>query len=137
MQTAQDTPSVEERSTKLRSRLTNGAELLPGIDGRSATARRYKDLVGAISSDQGGAEHLSEARTQLVRRFAAASCLAENMEAKLVRGEAIDLQEFALLCSTLVRLGQRIGIDRRSRNVTPHLRDYLDAAVEDDEDGPT
>ena len=122
-----ETPPIVEPSTKLRSRLTNGAELLPGVDGRSATARRYKDLVAAISSDQGGADRLSEARMQLVRRFAAAACLAENMEAALVRGENIDLQAHALLCSTLVRLAQRIGIDRRSRDVTPTLKDYLDA----------
>jgi hypothetical protein len=119
-----ETPPVAERST--RSRLTNGADLLPGIDGRSATARRYKDLVAAISSDQGGADQLSEARMQLVRRFAAAACLAENMEASLVRGEAINLQDHALLCSTLVRLAQRIGIDRRSRDITPALKDYFD-----------
>jgi hypothetical protein len=72
----------------------------------------------------------------LIRRFAAAACLAEAMEVKIVEGQQINIAEHALLCSTLVRLGQRIGIDRRSRNVTPHLRDYLDAAttVEDDED---
>jgi hypothetical protein len=116
---------VSENLLKGRSRLTNGNDILPGIDGRSATARRYKDLVAAISSDQGGAEHLSEGRMQLVRRFAAAACLAENMEAALVRGETINLQEHALLCSTLVRLAQRIGIDRRARNVTPALKDYL------------
>jgi hypothetical protein len=105
--------------------VSNGHALLPGVDGRSPTARRYRDLCATLSADQGGAAHLSEARTQLVRRFAAAACLAENMEAKLVNGEAIDLAEHALLCSTLVRLAQRIGIDRRSRNVTPTLSDYL------------
>ena len=94
-------------------------------------ARRYRDVLAAIASDQGGADHLSEARIQLVRRFAAAACLAEEMEAKLVSGEAINLQEHALLCSTLVRLAQRIGIDRRARNVVPDIADYLEAEPED------
>jgi hypothetical protein len=31
-----------------------------------------------------------------------------------------------LLCSTLVRIAQRIGIDRRSKNITPSVRDYLE-----------
>jgi hypothetical protein len=31
----------------------------------------------------------------------------------------------ALLCSTLTRLAQRIGIDRRAKNITPSLGDYL------------
>ena len=50
-----------------------------------------------------------------------------DMEAKLVGGENIDLQEYSQLSSTLVRLAQRIGIDRRARNVTPTLAEYLEA----------
>jgi hypothetical protein len=37
----------------------------------------------------------------------------------LANGEQIDIQEHALLCSTLTRLAQRIGIERRARDVTP------------------
>jgi hypothetical protein len=58
-------------------------------------------------------------RLQLVRRFAAAAVLAEQMESRLANGEQIDIQEHALLCSTLTRLAQRIGIERRARDVTP------------------
>jgi hypothetical protein len=29
------------------------------------------------------------------------------------------------LCSSLVRLGQRIGIDRIARDITPNLNEYL------------
>jgi hypothetical protein len=120
---------VAPMSPTARSRVSNGADLLPGIDGRSATARRLRDIYFALASDQGGADRLSEARQQLCRRFAAAACLAENMEARLARGEPIDIAEHSLLSSTLVRLAQRIGIDRRARNIVPHLRDYLDAKV--------
>ena len=67
---------VERRSSKQRSRMTNGTELLPDIDGRSAIARRFKDITSAILSDQGGADHCSESRLQLVRRFAAAAVLS-------------------------------------------------------------
>jgi hypothetical protein len=99
--------------------------LLPNIDGRSATARRYRDIVAALVCDQGGSEHMSEARAQLSRRFAALAVQAEAMEARLARGEAIDLQEHALIASTLVRLAQRIGIDRHARDLTPTLQEYL------------
>ena len=121
------------RKPTARSRVSNGRALLPNSDGRTKLSRRYRDVLAAIASDQGGADHLSEARIQLVRRFAAAACLAEEMEAKLVNGEAINLAEHALLCSTLVRLAQRIGIDRRARNVVPDLRDYLQDNPVDDE----
>lgn len=114
---------------KSRSRVSNGAELLPGIDGRSPTARRYRDLVSAILADQGGGGYCSESRRQLIRRFAAAACLAEQLEARLVRGKSVSIQEHAVLSSTLVRLSSRIGIDRRQKDVSPTLADYLDAGA--------
>jgi hypothetical protein len=108
-----------------RSRLSHGRHVLPDVDGRSVVARQYRDIIGAVVSDQGGAEHLSEARLQLIRRFSAASVLAEQMEARLARGEQINIQEYSLLVSTMVRVAQRIGIERRARNVTPSLEQYL------------
>jgi hypothetical protein len=106
------------RKPSFRSRVTNGQEVLPGVDGRTTLARRYHDITAAIAADQGGVDQLSEARLQLVRRFAAAAVLAEQMEAQLANGEVIDIQQHALLVSTLVRVGQRIGIDRIPRDVT-------------------
>jgi hypothetical protein len=100
----------ERRKAHGRNRVSNGKDLLPGVDGRSLIARRYRDISTAIISDMGGVGNCSEARMQLVRRFAAAACLSEEMEAKLVNGEQIDLAAHALLCSTLVRLAQRIGL---------------------------
>jgi hypothetical protein len=62
---------------------------------------------------------------QLIRRFAAAAVLAEQMEGRLANGEAIDINQHATLSSTLVRLASRIGIDRVARDITPTLREYL------------
>jgi hypothetical protein len=116
----------DSRKSHARSRVSNGRDVLPNIDGRSLIARRYRDIVTAIVGDQGGADHCSESRTQLIRRFAAAAVLAEQMESKLANGKEIDIQEHALLCSTLVRVAQRIGIDRRARTIVPDLKDYLE-----------
>jgi hypothetical protein len=120
-----DPRPVERSRSKQRSRTTNGTALLPDVDGRSVIARRLKDITSAILADQGGAEQCSESRLQLVRRFAAAAVLAEQMESRLANGEQIDVQEYALLCSTLTRLAQRIGIERRAKDVTPNLSEYL------------
>ena len=49
------------------------------------------------------------------------------MESRLANGEQIDIQEHALLCSTLTRLAQRIGIERRAKEVTPSVSEYLAA----------
>jgi hypothetical protein len=128
----QGNTSQAPRKPEARSRVTNGGDVLPGVDGRSVIARRYHDIASQILVDQGGADCCSESRKQLVRRFAAAAVLAEQMEARLAKGENIDVGEHALLVSTLVRVAQRIGIERRSKNVTPTVRDYLEetAAVE-------
>lgn len=110
-----------------RSRVSNGNDLLPDIDGRSVVARRYRDIMSAICTDQGGADRISEARLQLVRRFAAAAVIAEQMEADLANGKQIDVGQHALLVSTLVRVARRIGIDRRAKNISPSLQEYLEA----------
>jgi hypothetical protein len=122
---SRDRPRVARLSAAQRSRLSNGKEVLPDIDGRSAEARRFRDIANAVLADQGGASACSESRLQLVRRFAASAMLAERLEAKVVSGHDIDIQEHALLCSTLCRLAQRIGLGRRLKTV-PHLADYLD-----------
>jgi hypothetical protein len=68
---------------------------------------------------------------QLIRRFAASAVLAEQMEAQLAQGLSIDIQQHALLISGMVRVAQRIGLDRIPRNVTPTLSEYLEpSAVE-------
>jgi hypothetical protein len=113
------------RKPTFRSAVTNGRDVLPGVDGRTLIARRYHDIMSAILIDQGGEDRCSESRKQLIRRFTAAAVLAEQMEARLVSGEQVDVQEHALLTSSLVRVAQRIGINRIPRNLAPTLDDYL------------
>jgi hypothetical protein len=103
-----------------RSRATNHRDLLPRIkDGRATQARRFRDLVGAFISDAGGIENCSEVRLGLLRRLAAATVLSEEIEAQAVNGEPVDINEFCVLASTTVRLAQRLGLERRTRDITP------------------
>jgi hypothetical protein len=100
--------------------------VLPGIDQRSAIARRYRDVICAIIADLGGESRLSEARLQLIRRFSALVVQAETMEAALVDGKPFDSGAHAHISSALVRLAARVGLNRVPKNVTPDLRDYLE-----------
>ena len=95
-----------------RSRVSNGNKALPETDGRLKISRRFRDIANFILVDQGGIDACSESRKQLICRFAAAAVLAEQLEAKLARGEEIDVNTHALLCSTLTRLASRIGLDQ-------------------------
>jgi hypothetical protein len=128
META-DKPATsrpQARKATARSRVSNGKDVLPGVDNRTMIARRFYDVCQALIADQAGLDHCSEARLQLIRRFAAAAVMAEEIEARLAKGEQIDIGEHAQLSSTLVRLVRRIGINRRLKNVMPELHDYLE-----------
>jgi hypothetical protein len=115
----------DEFPSRTRSAVSNHKDLLPGLDGRSASARRFRDLVNAFVADMGGLDCCSEIRLGLVRRLAATTVQAEMLEARMANGEAIDIATLCTLASTTVRLSQRLGLERRARNVTPSLGQYL------------
>jgi hypothetical protein len=85
MQLVQHKPSedrrIAPRKKTARNRVSNHYDLLPNVDGRSLVARRYRDISNAILVDQGGLDQCSESRLQLIRRFAAAAVIAEQLEA--------------------------------------------------------
>jgi hypothetical protein len=120
--------NAEARDKIGKSRITNGRDVLPNVDGRSLIARRYRDICSAILVDQGGEDACSESRKQLIRRFSAAAVIAEQMESRLANGEEISIGEHALLCSTLVRVARQIGVNRIARDVSPSLADIIQQA---------
>jgi len=63
-----------------RSRITNGTSLLADVDGRSAWARRCRDLIALHTDDLGGADAVSTAEASIVRRAAVLTMELERME---------------------------------------------------------
>jgi hypothetical protein len=124
--------STHNAPVKAKTSEPGAAQLnyLHAVDGRTRLAKRFKEIVAAIEKDQGGSDRLSEARTQLIRRFAATAVLAEQIEVRLASGEEINAQEHALLSSSLVRLVAKIGINRTAKNITPVLDQYVLEAEE-------
>jgi hypothetical protein len=104
--------------------------LLDQVDGRSALYRRYRDIANAILQDSGGVDQCSESRKHLIRRFAAAAVLAEQIETRIVRGEPVDIAEFAQLSSTLVRITNHLGLERIPRIVNGFAGEVIDGNVE-------
>ena len=97
---------VDGRSRHHRSALTNGNRLfvLEGnADGRSASYRRFKDVLEQILADMGGAEHLSEAQRQLCRRAATLSIAAEAMESDAIGNKPFDVDLYGQLTDRLGR----------------------------------
>ena len=67
---------------------------------------------------------MSETRISLIRRFASLAVLAEEQEVKIANGEPIDVNRYAHMSSTLVRLATRIGLKRVAKDITPALHEY-------------
>lgn len=117
-----DGASIAQRPLTARSRVTNGKRSLEGIDGRSAGARRFRDLMESFGSDLGGLHQLTEAERALVKQAASVTIRAEQLQAAIVRGEAVDPDELTRLSNTSRRLLASI---RRRAAPKPTLADHL------------
>jgi hypothetical protein len=118
-----DSSSIPAAAKKYaRSRVTNGRELLPGIDGRSIYARRARDLVALFVSDLGGIENASEAEKALVRRASILCVECENLETQFASSGAADpasLDLYQRTANSLRRMLETLGLERRAREVSP------------------
>ena len=85
---------------------------------------RLRDLVGLVTADLGGPDHLSEAQRQIVRRIASLSVGCEIEEARMADGDEIDIDEFQRCSNSLRRLCESVGLERVARDVTPDLATY-------------
>ena len=120
METTETTAPVEARLRKHRSALTNGNRLfvLEGnADGRSATYRRFKDVLEQILADLGGPDILSEGQRQLCRRAATLSIMAESMECDAVGNKPFDVELYGQLTDRLGRCLARLNLKRVARPV--------------------
>jgi hypothetical protein len=120
-----DRPEVVPRSRQ-KSRITNGSALLPDIDGRSPWIRRCKDIIAAHISDLGGEDNTSEAERSIIRRAAVLSVELERLELTFAQAGAADrasLDLYSRVASNLRRLLEAVGLERRSRDLTPTLAD--------------
>jgi hypothetical protein len=110
---SQDRSPMVASSKRARSAMTNGA-ILPG-QGRSAWARRLRDLIELHVADLGGIDNVSEARMEAT--FAVAEGASERA-----------LEVYQRAANTMRRLLEAVGLQRRPRDVTPTLTEYLRSA---------
>src|ERR1700716_2987346 len=117
-----DRSHIAKPSPKSRSRISNGSAVL-AADGRSATARRYRDVLGELISDLGGDP--SGAQSAIIRRASALCVVCEQAEAEMVAGGGLDLAEFTTAANSRRRLLSGRGPERRAKDITPSLSQYL------------
>jgi hypothetical protein len=100
---------------------------LDDLDGRTLAARRARMLVEDIESDLGGPKNISAAMRELVVRAAVLGALLQDGEARLLAGEKVDFAQHLAAINSQRRVLTTLGLDRRTRDVTPNLGDYLQA----------
>ena len=109
------------KSPRQRSAVTNGKRAFVDGDGNAAWTRRWRDLVSAHVSDLGGTDILSEAQSSLCRRVATIEIELEQLEGKLSKGEAVDLDAYTRAAGHLRRILELLGLERRSKDLTPSV----------------
>jgi hypothetical protein len=110
---------------RFRTKIGSGQRLLAGIDGRSAIARRYREIAGAIAQDLGGSDQLTEVQRQLIRTGAGLVVMREAMDVRLINGEtSINASRYCRVSNSLRRVLATIGLTRTPKDITP-LRDRL------------
>ena len=135
---AQSAPACRPEDVEKRRRLhkTTRPQLLTrdALDGRTSAAKIFDRIVADIHADLGGRDQLSAIELALVEAFAGAAVTLDNLNTRLLLGEPINLSEHAQAVSAMVRVASRLGLQRRQRDVTPSLRELLQAEADAEAD---
>jgi hypothetical protein len=116
-------PHTAARSLTQRSRVTNGRDLLPGVDQRSAMARRYRDLIDMLALGVPGP--VTAADELAIRNAASAQLHAEDLTARTCRGEAIDPESLTRAVNGANRALARLRSARREPAARAGVAGYL------------
>ena len=105
------------------TRMGTQGTILAGVDMRTHGGRRFKELCADL------VDHLGDDPTApqlaIIRRAAALGVWCEQAEADQAQGKELDVAAYTTATNTLRRLMGDLGLERRARDVTPDLRDYI------------
>jgi hypothetical protein len=97
------------------------------LDGRTKAAHRFDAIASGIAQDLGGEDRLSTVQKHLVEAFAGCAIHVNDLNARLLLGQQVDIVEHSQAISTMVRIASRIGISRVATDVTPpSVADYVE-----------
>jgi hypothetical protein len=116
----EDTPSIAADNVGKMRLMT-----LDGLDGRTNAAKAARALVSQLESDAGGGERLSAGERALIVRAAVSTAMIEHIEATWLSGGELDVGAYTALVNVQRRLLTTVGLQRRPRDVTPDLDDYV------------
>jgi len=103
---------------------------LADLDGRTKARKAADKLLSDLVSDMGGAAQVSAGRMALAEHAAVLDAMAKHQGALFLRGDPIDVSEYGTLTNALRRLLETIGLERRAKDITPSLSNYLASKAE-------
>jgi hypothetical protein len=109
---------VAPRSPRHRARTTNDPFRLTNVDGRSAVARRFKDVVRQTIEALGvPAAELSPVTTEQVRAVGLLTIRLEALQERALTGEVSNEIELAIVrvTNSLARTRWQLGLGKRRR----------------------
>src|ERR1700738_3423956 len=95
------------------------------LDHRTGPAKLFARIISEIETDLGGRDQMSTVARALVEAFAGAYISLENLNTRLALGETIDVAEHAQAVSAMVRVANKLGLQRRAKDVGSSLGDLL------------
>jgi hypothetical protein len=98
------------------------------LDGRTVASKRAFELIAAIGRDLTGSDdssQLTEGTKQLIQRAAILGAMIESNEAAWLGGDVVDLSNYFIALNTQRRILVTLGLERRCRDVSPNLEQYL------------
>lgn len=107
-----------------RSALANGDTLITGVDGRSAEARRFRDLCLSFAEPLGGFTGLAEHDAALVRHAASLTMESERMQRQSVRGEPVDAEQLVRVTNALTRTLNALSARRKPAEQANTVEQY-------------
>jgi hypothetical protein len=98
------------------------------LDGRTRVRRQFDAISAGIAADLGGEDQLSTVQKHLVEAFAGCAITLNDLNARAMLGEAIDIMAYSTAVSTLVRVAAKLGMARQPRDAGATLADILGEA---------
>ena len=101
---------------KVPKRARRGLPLEQATD----AARFFDRMTREIETDLGGRRQLSRIQGELIRAFCGGATVLRYLNRQVALGEIseLNLSDFATVASTMLRIGARLGLLRRPRDVT-------------------
>ncbi len=92
----------------------------------SDAGRFFNKMIRDIETDLSGRRNLSRIERELIVAFCGGATVLRYLNHQVALGEIgeIDLSAYSTMASTMLRIGAKLGLQRRSKDVEPTLTDY-------------